>query len=162
MKFANLISEIPKIRGTYCIIFKLEDNIQREIRKFGSFSFSPGFYFYFGSAKGSGGLSARMMRHIIGGKKAHWHLDYLRPDLIFYRAYFTNQINLECEWYQTVLHQNGFEVPIIGFGATDCSSSCSAHLLSSKELMDSAKFTNILGAVIDENNKLYLYDQAKC
>ena len=156
------ITEIPKTKGSYCIVFFLENTTELQIGKFGSFSFSPGFYYYFGSAKGSGGLSARMMRHIVGGKKAHWHLDYLRPDLIFYRAYFTNQINLECEWCQTVLHQNGFEVPIIGFGATDCKSSCSAHLLSSKELMEDANFTNILGAEIDKNNKLYLYDQAKC
>ena len=161
MNVVNVIGEIPKNCGSYCIIFKLEKPIQRQIGKLGFFSFVPGFYYYFGSAKGSGGLKARMLRHIVGGKKTHWHLDYLRPDLIFCRAYYTNQINLECEWCQTVLNQNRFEVPINGFGATDCTSSCSGHLLSSKELMASADFTNILGTVIDENYKLYLYDQAK-
>ena len=38
---------------------------------------APGFYLYCGSAKGPGGLAARLARHMRHGKAIRWHVDVL-------------------------------------------------------------------------------------
>ncbi len=52
--------------------------------------FNAGYYFFFGSAKGNGGLQARLLRHISMEKKKFWHIDYLRPYMVFCSSRFHN------------------------------------------------------------------------
>jgi Uri superfamily endonuclease len=74
--------------------------------------FNAGYYFYFGSAKGSGGLQARLLRHISMEKKKFWHIDYLRPYMDFVAAVFTMQTNQECVWCQKIQENDAFKVPV--------------------------------------------------
>ncbi len=49
-----------------------------KVGKLGEFFFPQGVYLYSGSARGLGGLSSRLQRHLLGSSKKHWHIDYLR------------------------------------------------------------------------------------
>lgn len=88
-------------------------------------AFKRGWYAYVGSAFGSGGLMARLHRHLLLKKKPHWHIDYLRtvasPREIWYSS---DAQPLEHHWAAVLL--NGAGEPINGFGCTDCR--CPSHL----------------------------------
>jgi Uri superfamily endonuclease len=121
--------------------------------------FNAGYYFYFGSAKGSGGLQARLLRHISMEKKKFWHIDYLRPYMDFVAAVFTMQTNQECVWCQKIQENDAFNVPVQRFGASDCYSSCKAHLLYSDFLMGLNEFLEYLKILYSNNYQLYLFFQ---
>ena len=72
------IEDIPRIKGSYCLIYELKETTSIQIGKLGKFDFQPGFYFYLGSAKGAGGLRARINRHFSVQQKKFWHIDYLK------------------------------------------------------------------------------------
>ena len=92
---------------------------------------------YFGSARGPGGLQARLGRHLRGEGKPHWHIDILRSvaDVRGY-CYVTDQksnslsIPFECLWSQAFATIPGATVPLEGFGASDCRAGCPAHLIT--------------------------------
>lgn len=155
----EIVGELPVEHGSYCLIFHLKNSINVSIGKFGKFYFNPGYYYYFGSAKGSGGLRARIKRHISLEKKKFWHLDYLRPHLIFTATIFAKQMNLECAWCQKIQENPAFNVPVKGFGASDCSVFCKAHLLRSDFLMDFNEFSKYLKNPDSNNDQLYLFFQ---
>lgn len=144
MKIFEVDGDIPNEIGSYCLIFHLKNSINVSIGRLGTFLFNSGYYYYFGSAKGSGGLRARVNRHISMEKKKFWHVDYLRPHMIFKAAVFTMQTNQECAWFQKIEENSYFDVPVKGFGASDCLSSCKAHLLHSNFLIDLDEFSEYL------------------
>jgi len=90
----------------------------------------PGIYVYVGSACGSGGLAARIARHLRTCKRLHWHIDYLtamlQPIAILYRESTAHE---ECAWVQELLRAPGTTVPMKGFGSGDCRAGCPAHLV---------------------------------
>ena len=61
--------------GLYIAIFYLSKKHRITVGRFGIFDFTPGFYFYVGSAKRN--LSARLDRHARKEKPLRWHIDYL-------------------------------------------------------------------------------------
>ena len=63
-----------KLKGSYLIIIKLEDNKKLKVGKFGKIDFKKGYYVYVGSAMN--GLEKRIQRHLQTRKKTHWHIDY--------------------------------------------------------------------------------------
>lgn len=90
----------------------------------GMLTFRPGFYCYVGSARG--GLRARLARHLrTRGKRAHWHVDYLRrrchPAGILVRA---GERADECTLSNAVARLADGSVP--RFGSSDCG--CASHL----------------------------------
>lgn len=70
------------------------------IGRFGSFRFVAGRYIYTGSARHN--FAARVARHLRQEKTLRWHIDYL-------------------------LAAPG-NVPLPGFGASDCRAGCGSHL----------------------------------
>jgi Uri superfamily endonuclease len=91
---------------------------------------SPGCYAYIGSARGPGGLRARLARHVRASKPLRWHIDYLTAAApvihIYYRAIPTP---LECRWAQVLAGLPGATIPAPGFGSSDCRNGCAAHLM---------------------------------
>lgn len=63
----------------------------------------PGPYLYCGSARGPGGLRARLRRHMRRGKAIRWHIDRLTD-------------GNECELVGTIAN---LPAPVAGFGSTD-------------------------------------------
>ena len=97
--------------------------------KLGQFHFKKGTYFYVGSAQRN--LSARLKRHSNKQKLLKWHIDYLSS-----KARMLGAITIpgprkhECELVKELGEM--FEVPVLGFGASDCH--CKGHLFYAPEL----------------------------
>ena len=93
-----------------------------EVGRLGRFRFPAGYYVYTGSARKN--LIARVQRHLSRDKKLRWHIDYLlacpaaqvREVRLFEQA--------ECAINQRVQG----EIPVPGFGASDCRAHCHSHL----------------------------------
>jgi len=63
------------MKGAYILLIRLDSGGRIRIGKMGPVYFPKGYYAYVGSAMN--GLPQRIMRHLKGEKKMHWHIDYL-------------------------------------------------------------------------------------
>ena len=86
-------------------------------------SFIPGLYLYCGSARGPGGLAARIARHMRQEKRAHWHVDQLTREGEVLGA-FVFPGGDECAINATL---EALPTPLEGFGSSDCRR-CTSHL----------------------------------
>lgn len=127
---------IPADPGVYVLHLRLSQDRRLAIGRLGVFDFPAGEYLYVGSARGPGGLRARLGRHLEGNRALHWHIDYLRAAAeVCGFAYSVlaipgSQPALECRWAQRLAGLPGFRPPVPGFGAGDCRNGCRAHLVS--------------------------------
>jgi Uri superfamily endonuclease len=113
--------------GTYALLLSLSAPATISVGRFGLCHIPRGFYLYFGSALGPGGISARLARHSRLDKKLHWHVDYLRPAALLEQAWaMTGKVRAECQWAAVAGALPEVETPIPRFGASDCR--CRAHL----------------------------------
>lgn len=116
-------------KGSYSLIFELEEKQKIKIGALGQIEFKKGFYAYNGSAFGPGGLK-RLERHketMKEGNKLHWHIDYLLAnEKISYIGYIASNEDIEC-----FLSQTDDLDHIEEFGSSDCN--CNSHLLYSSE-----------------------------
>jgi Uri superfamily endonuclease len=123
------LSEIDS--GCYQLKIKIKQNISLKIGALGICSFPKGEYVYTGSAMRN--LSKRIARHQSKEKKLHWHIDYLlahsEVELVEVVSY-PSEIKEEC-FYNQILINKKAEVPVKGFGSSDCKN-CPAHLLKIK------------------------------
>lgn len=123
------VPHIPRAAGTYALLYQLPERQGFTAGKLGHCALGPGWYIYFGSARGSGGLRARIGRHLRPDKALHWHVDYLSQCAPLTEVWYTiSEARLECAWAQAVLHLPIAQAPVPGFGSSDCS--CLAHLVS--------------------------------
>jgi Uri superfamily endonuclease len=104
------------------------------VGKLGKQNFPRGYYTYTGSAlgKGSTSLKHRIARHLRKQKRKYWHIDYLLADEnVSVEAVIATETNkkLECKINSHIKGINGAEVPVKGFGASDCRKNCGSHLL---------------------------------
>jgi len=134
------MDDLPVQPGTYTLFLRLVETQLIEVGKLGQNRLSAGLYAYQGSAKGPGGLRARLGRHLRGNGKPNWHIDYLREiSEVLGFAYIEDQENqylnipVECAWSQFLVGGMVASVPIPGFGASDCNSGCLAHLANISE-----------------------------
>jgi Uri superfamily endonuclease len=129
----------PNCPGTYALVLKLSRPATIRVGRLGRFHFAMGWYVYVGSARGPGGLAARVARHLCSSKPLHWHIDYLReyarPVEIWYAA---GAQRWECAWGKVVSELAGGSIPVPRFGASDCR--CSAHLIAFVDPPDFAAF----------------------
>jgi len=114
-------------RGSYLLVFKLEQAKDIAVGRLGRKKFPMGYYVYVGSAMRH--LTARLARHGRRDKKPHWHIDYLiqEADGLVSLPVRSSQ-RLECELAQALslmLKQGP-----AGFGSSDCP--CPTHLFLSR------------------------------
>ena len=115
-------------KGTYVLVLRLEGSEEITIGKLGTFTFPSGYYLYVGSALGPGGLEARLARHRRRGKKLRWHIDYLLERARLVEVWgVASTDRLECLWAQAARQLPGAEIPVPGFGSSDCR--CPSHLI---------------------------------
>jgi Uri superfamily endonuclease len=120
---------IPADPGTYVLVLHLPQGRKILVGRLGEVALQKGYYFYVGSARGPGGLRARIARHLREKETTHWHVDYLRRVSEPVEVWFTiDPEPLECHW-RVLLQEVGLSLSIHGFGASDCR--CPAHLLYS-------------------------------
>jgi Uri superfamily endonuclease len=75
--FVRKAEGAPTLPGAYVLIIELTDSVEVTLRGKPRTTLQPGRYLYCGSAKGSGGIRARLSRHMRPGKVIHWHVDLL-------------------------------------------------------------------------------------
>jgi Uri superfamily endonuclease len=87
----------------------------------------PGFYVYVGSALGTGGVRARLARHMRHAERPHWHIDYLRRHTTLEEIWFCcDRKSREHVLARRIAGMPKVLVPMLGFGSSDCD--CESHL----------------------------------
>lgn len=136
------MGEVPRLPGTYVVILRLEEARWVRVGQSGEFYIPSGWLAYVGSARGPGGLSARLARHLRHPKPLRWHIDFLRPvaqPVAVWWAAGTDR--RECLWAAALARMPGASRPVPGFGSSDCR--CPAHLFHFPEPPDWAQFVRL-------------------
>ncbi|NSW53586.1 MAG: GIY-YIG nuclease family protein [Anaerolineae bacterium] len=131
----ELISSFPPEKGVYILSFSIDEPVDVRIGSLGIHQLPWGLYHYCGSARGSGGLRARLQHHLASRAHPHWHLDYLREWMRPLGCLFVvTEDNLECSCATLLNCLADSSVPIPRFGASDCQHGCPAHLIQNSSL----------------------------
>jgi Uri superfamily endonuclease len=134
--------------GSYLLALWLDASQIIQIGKIGALEFPAGWYLYMGSARGPGGLAARLVRHCrrLGPhKRAKWHVDFLRERAVWAGAWGRiSDERLECVWATACCRLPGAAIVAPGFGASDCR--CPAHLVHVPTLPGDAWLAEFMGA----------------
>lgn len=120
------LAEIPKIPGAYVLALHVEKPFLLAIRTLPKTRMLPGVYFYCGSAFGPGGLMARLARHFRKRKSPHWHIDRLTGRAASCAALIAPGGD-ECALARQFHKRLNLDIPVPGFGASDCRK-CRSHL----------------------------------
>ncbi len=138
---AVALTSLPAVPGVYALRLVLQNPCQVALGR-RSIALPAGCYLYVGSARGPGGLRARLGRHLSGAGRPHWHIDALRGRAQVVGAYYcAASVPLECRWAHALLALPGVTAPAPGFGASDCRAGCPAHLLLCHALADDIRLT---------------------
>ena len=122
--------EIPNLPGSYVIVGNLASEVDFAIKSLANLHFVPGIYCYCGSAYGPGGLRARIKRHLTKNTKKFWHFDYFKGYLDIIEIWWqAGGENDECKAARLLADEAQADVPVKGFGASDCHNACQAHLV---------------------------------
>ena len=113
--------------GAYALWITLDEPLELLIPRLDSPALPAGCYVYCGSARGAGGIRARVARHLRGSKPTHWHVDHLTATGRV-AAVRCETGGSECDLVNELLDLPGAHVPVPGFGSTDCRR-CPSHLI---------------------------------
>ncbi len=113
--------------GTYVLVLTLGRSSRIKVGALGRRSFAAGVYLYVGSARGPGGLRARIAHHRRDPRSLHWHIDYLRRHARVTGVLLaTGSKKRECDWARRLHGNDDLASAVAGFGASDCD--CGTHL----------------------------------
>ena len=104
------------------MLIHVDEPVTVRVGRLGAFEFAPGYYVYTGSARRA--MKARLMRHLSRDKRLRWHIDYLLAN----PGATVVDVRLFREPECLVNRCTAGEVPVPGFGASDCRAGCGAHL----------------------------------
>jgi Uri superfamily endonuclease len=77
------------------------------------------------------------------GKKLHWHIDYLLQRVQLIEVWsVASEERLECKWGEVASRLSGAQVPVRGFGSSDCR--CPTHLIYFSARPDREQFEQAL------------------
>ncbi|NQV55266.1 MAG: GIY-YIG nuclease family protein [Rhodospirillales bacterium] len=126
MRFLLNPNSLPSESGAYVLVIRLKRPLRLKRPRWHGIRLKPGDYAYCGSARGPGGMKARIGRHARKSKPLHWHVDELTMQgTVLGSAAITGAS--ECELMDGILAETGAMQPIAGFGAADCKH-CTTHL----------------------------------
>lgn len=128
--------------GTYLLMLECTRAASVSVGKLGKINTCPGYYLYVGSAFGPGGVQARVDHHSRLAVKPHWHIDYLRTAAGLEAAWCSYGVRLEHEWAQALMRSVDIDVPLKGFGSSDCV--CVSHLFYTKSRPDAKMLEGLL------------------
>ena len=140
---------LPDQPGTYALTLRLSRPTTIGIGRLGRFQFPAGWYAYTGSARGPGGLVARISRHLRSPKPLRWHMDYLRAYACPVAAWYAiGTQKRECAWAKALARLPGASVPAPRFGASDCR--CPTHLIHFAAPPDLKAFARAVGEPVSQ------------
>ncbi len=146
------VKKAARTPGAYILLFRLPRCEDMTVGRLGTFDLASGHYAYVGSARG--GLEARVGRHLRGGGKKHWHIDYLTERAVDLGAYvFPSGQDIECELAKMVAGLPGATMPIRRFGSSDCR--CISHLF----LLDGKAIEALSAKMSERGSKPLMADQ---
>jgi len=123
--------DLPTGPGAYALLIRLDQPLAVALPRQPPQVLPAGHYLYCGSARGPGGLKARVARHLRLDKRRHWHVDQLTSSSFNGGAgralgAWVVPDGDECALVAALA---GWPVPLPGFGASDCRQ-CPSHLLT--------------------------------
>jgi histidyl-tRNA synthetase len=123
-----VFENLPPVPGAYVLIMESKRPIRVAIGSLAETTLPPGRYAYAGSARGPGGIRARVTRHLRRDKKPHWHIDRVTTaaKIIEVRTYPGGE---ECRLVAELMARPGAHHPVAGFGSSDCRN-CASHLVA--------------------------------
>ena len=120
--------DLPAVSGAYILLIDLDRPLALDIPTLAPATLPPGRYAYCGSARGPGGLRARLARHLRRDKALRWHVDRLTA-LGRVTALVAVPQGAECALRAALQAAPGVTAPLPGFGSSDCRT-CPSHLLA--------------------------------
>jgi Uri superfamily endonuclease len=155
-------SSIPGEPGYYALFIRVGKQLAIKVKSGRVFRLKPGIYVYIGSARGPGGLRARIERHLRRNKKKHWHIDYLttNPDVEVLTAVslaYGEDTGVDVESGLS-RHLAGRYEGIEGFGSTDKPTD-KTHLFYCGETMKD--YEECLGIIVDYMRNAALHGKHK-
>jgi Uri superfamily endonuclease len=122
---------LPAGPGAYLLAIRLDRPapLPPRLVRPGLETLPAGWLVYAGSARGPGGLRARLGRHLRPDKARRWHVDWLTAAPGATVRAWPVPDGRECALVAAVLAWPGASVPVPGFGSSDCPR-CPAHLLA--------------------------------
>jgi Uri superfamily endonuclease len=120
--FVRSAAAAPGEAGAYALLIAIQAPLAVKAGE-NSATLAPGLYLYCGSARGPGGLAARIARHMRKEKRAHWHVDQLTRSGSVLGA-FVFPGGDECALNAAL---EALPTPLKGFGSSDCRR-CRSHL----------------------------------
>lgn len=100
-----------------------------------------GWLIYVGSARGAGGIRARLGHHFAAAKPVRWHIDAV-TNIANMMAAIAVIDGIECALVERLLDSGTFETALPGFGSTDCRR-CEGHLLRPRQHAAAARISTI-------------------
>lgn len=135
-------SALPTLRvgkGPYVLVLEVPTPLRLAVGQLGTFDFPKGWYAYAGSARGPGGLAARLRHHLHGAARPHWHVDYLRKGACLAEIWYGHAPEHdEHQWAASLAAMRGAGSVATGFGSSDCF--CATHLSFFTARPDAARF----------------------
>ena len=123
----NQYSVIRAAPGSYALTLFSSQKGSIQVGRLGQLSLERGYYLYVGSARGPGGVKARIAHHQKVASRPHWHIDYLRAVTRVDRVWCTYpRVSQEHRWARLIRKLPGAQMPLAGFGSSDCR--CRSHL----------------------------------
>ena len=125
------LEDVPRRPGVYMLLLEVTRDVTVNVGSLGTLRFEKGFYIYVGSARGPGGLRARLARHVKGPSRIRWHVDYLtsRSDVrVVAVAVSETTLDAEEALSSEMLKRECIKPQIKGFGSSDKRSA--THLLT--------------------------------
>jgi Uri superfamily endonuclease len=132
------------LRGTYALVLYLDGPQTVLVGALGKLTFPPGWYLYLGSARGPGGLAARLARHRRRtDKRYHWHIDYLRAVTKLMEVWTsTSEAQQECDWANAAAALPDARIITPRFGSSDCR--CPSHLFHYAQRPGPSEFASLV------------------
>lgn len=124
-RFHQTAETIPAIVGAYVLLVELPEAMDVALPGRTKVTLPPGRYLYCGSARGPGGMRARVGRHMRRDKTVRWHIDRLTTVGTVSGCWVFPDGD-ECA---LVARLAALPAPIPGFGSSDCTV-CRSHLLA--------------------------------
>ena len=127
---AVLPTGLPRRPGCYALVLRLDEPCTLVVGALGPWTFGTGLYAYCGSAQGTGGLRARVARHLQAAAGPHWHVDYLRAvgRVVAVWLWPGAPQTHECALADRLAQYPGARRHVHRFGSTDCR--CPGHLIA--------------------------------
>jgi Uri superfamily endonuclease len=132
--------------GAYILHIDVLRSIKQNVGMLRNAAFPAGRYLYVGSARK--GIAQRVARHqrlaATKNGKIHWHIDHLlvHPDARLNRVQAIAD-GCECKISKQIAARKNASIPVLHFGATDCTEGCKSHLYRVSSLRSSMKSSNI-------------------